>query len=183
MSGAEREIENSVDQSLHRLDLVHAIRDTLFMMWMDSAPKEERDKASDRMNAVLQTLVNSVRKHLADKDMGALSVRIDKTLDELKTTAKELENNGYQRSARFIRACSHFMVTLARVAMSEGIKHYTSNVIERLMSEMMRRCKHFWARWSDEGLENILKIRLFRIVETDNYMKFWQGYIHAVIKR
>ncbi len=34
-----------------------------------------------------------------------------------------------------------------------------------------------------ERLENIIKIRLFRIIEPDNYMKFWQVYMHAVIKR
>ncbi|MGC8558104.1 MAG: hypothetical protein ACP5NC_03815 [Nitrososphaeria archaeon] len=72
------------------------------------------------------------------------------------------------------------MVTFARVAISEG-KRIPSNAIERLMAEIMRRC--IWARWSDKGLENILKIRLFRIVEPDNYMKFWQSYIHPVVRR
>ncbi|MDG7048442.1 MAG: ISH6 family transposase, partial [Nitrososphaerota archaeon] len=143
-----------------------------------------RNQISGMMKAMLQTLVNSVRKHLADDNMGALSLRIDKMLDELEMTAAELERKGYQRAARFIRGHSHFMVTFARVAISEGrMIPYTSNAIERLMAEIMRRCKHIWARWSDKGLENILKIRLFRIVEPDNYMKFWQGYIHAMIKR
>ena len=92
-------------------------------------------------------LVNSVRKHLADEDMDALSLRIDITLDELKMTAAELEPNGYQKAAGFIRAYFHFMVTLARVALSEGrMIPYTSNAIERLMAEIMRRCKHIWAR-------------------------------------
>lgn len=184
VSDAEREIENNVDPSAHQLDLVHAVRDTLYMMWMDSAPKEERDQISGRMKEMFHTLVNSVRKHLADKDMDVLSSRIDRTLDELEMTARELERSGYQRAARFIRAHSRFMVTFARVAISEGKRiPYTSNAIERLMAEIMRRCKHIWARWSDKGLENILKIRLFRIVEPDNYMKFWQSYIHPVVKR
>ncbi|MGC8558103.1 MAG: hypothetical protein ACP5NC_03810 [Nitrososphaeria archaeon] len=41
----------------------------------------------DRMKAVLQALVNSVKKHVMDKDMGALSSRIDKTLSELEALA------------------------------------------------------------------------------------------------
>jgi hypothetical protein len=76
------------------------------------------------------------------------------------------------------------MVTFARVVISEGMMMpYTSNAIEMLMAEIMRRCKHIRARCNDKGLENILKIRLFRVVEPDNYMKSWQGYIHPVTRR
>ncbi|MDG7044690.1 MAG: hypothetical protein JRN02_04875 [Nitrososphaerota archaeon] len=71
---------------------------------------------------MLQTLVNSVRKHLANYDMGDLPLRIDKTLDEQEMITVELERNGYQRAARFIRA--RFMVTFARVAISEGRIYY-----------------------------------------------------------
>mgnify|MGYP001626248738 CR=1 FL=1 len=53
---AEREIENNADPDTHQLDLVHAIRDTLFMMWMDNATKNERDRISDRMKEILLTL-------------------------------------------------------------------------------------------------------------------------------
>lgn len=73
---------------------------------------------------MLQTLVNSVRKHLANYDMGDLPLRIDKTLDEQEMITVELERNGYQRAARFIRGHSHFMVTFARVAISEGRIYY-----------------------------------------------------------
>ena len=118
ISDAEREIENNVDPSAHQLDLVHAVRDIPFMMWMDGAPKEERDQISSRMKEMFHTFVNSVKKHLADEDMDALSLRIDRTLDELELTAAELERSGYQRAARFIRAHSHFMVTFARAAIS-----------------------------------------------------------------
>ncbi len=58
---------------------------------------------------------------------------------------------------------------------------YTSNAIERLMGEIMRRC--IWARWSDRGLENILKIRLLRMVEPKKYKEFCQCYIHPVVRR
>ncbi|MDG6927323.1 MAG: transposase [Nitrososphaerota archaeon] len=135
------------------------------------------------MKTILHALVNSVKKHLVDKDMDAISLRVNKTLEELEAMAGELEKSGYQQAARFIRAHSHFMVTFARIAISEGRAIYTSNAIERLMAEIMRRCKHIWARWSDNGLENILKIRLLRIVEPDNYMNFWQSYIHLLIRR
>ncbi|MGC8593891.1 MAG: hypothetical protein ACP5LF_06370 [Nitrososphaeria archaeon] len=39
VSDAEREIESDADPDTHQLDLVHAIRDTLFKMWMYNATK------------------------------------------------------------------------------------------------------------------------------------------------
>ncbi|MGC8558102.1 MAG: hypothetical protein ACP5NC_03805 [Nitrososphaeria archaeon] len=42
VSDAEREIENNVDTYIHQLNLVHAIRDSLFMMWMEQRRKGTR---------------------------------------------------------------------------------------------------------------------------------------------
>ncbi|MGC8593892.1 MAG: hypothetical protein ACP5LF_06375 [Nitrososphaeria archaeon] len=39
-----------------------------------------------------------------DKDMNALSLRIDKKLEEYEAVAEDLEKEGYERAARFIRA-------------------------------------------------------------------------------
>lgn len=70
---------------------------------------------------MFHVLVNSVKKHLAYEDMDILTLRINRTLDEPEMAAAELEGNGYQRAARFIRAHSHFMVTFARIVISEGM--------------------------------------------------------------
>ncbi|MGC8569505.1 MAG: hypothetical protein ACP5LW_05825 [Nitrososphaeria archaeon] len=52
-------------------------------------------KGPGGMKEMFHTLVNSVRKHLADKDMDALSLRIDRTFDELEMTTRKLERSGY----------------------------------------------------------------------------------------
>jgi len=90
--------------------------------------------------------------------MNALSLRMDKTLDELEAVAEDLEKEWYERAARFIRAHSQLMVTFERVALEGRIIPYTSSTIENLMGEIMRRCKHIRARWNNKGLENVLKI-------------------------
>ncbi|MDG7043783.1 MAG: hypothetical protein JRN19_02030 [Nitrososphaerota archaeon] len=115
---------------MHACSEIYTVRDV-------DGSKEERDQITCRMKVIFHMLVNSVKKHLADEDMDALPLRIDRTLDELEMTAAELEGNGYRRAARFIRAS--FMVTFARVAISEGERiPCTLNVIERLMAEIMR---------------------------------------------
>jgi len=122
VADAEREMENNVDPSSHQLDLVHACSDKYTVRDVDG-PKEERDQIACRMKVIFHMLVNSAKKHLADEDMDALPLRIDVTLDELEMTAAELESNGYRRAARFIRGS--FMVTFARVAISEGREYLT----------------------------------------------------------
>jgi hypothetical protein len=44
------------------------------------------------------------------------------------------------------------MVTFAKLATMGIDVPYTSNIIERVMGTISRRCKHIWARWSTNGL-------------------------------
>ena len=80
------------------------------MMWMDNATKYERDKISDRMEGIL-TIINSIKKHMVDKDMNAFSLRINKTLNELEVIGNDLEKDAYERATKFIRAHSQLMAT------------------------------------------------------------------------
>jgi hypothetical protein len=85
VSDAEEEgIQDNLEHGDAQLDLVHAVKDTLFRMWMDGATKNEREEVSEGMNEVLYTLVNSVKKHLKDGDMKRLSKRIESTIRFLK---------------------------------------------------------------------------------------------------
>ena len=70
------------------------------------------------------------------------------------------------------------MVTFAKLTTIGLYIPYTSNVIERMMGEIAKRCKHKWAHWSTEGLENMLWILLTRYTDTDLYEAFWKQYIH-----
>ena len=179
ISDAEEEIPFYMPHSDLQLDLVHAVRDSLFRMWMDGSSREERQKLSNDMKRILYILVYSVEKHLEDGDKKAISRRMKSTIRELEQLADTLEGRGYIKTAAFIRSHARFMVTFAKVALERGIRiPYTSNAIERLMGEVSKRCKHKWMSWSTKGLENILTILLIRYAEERFYRAFWHSYIH-----
>lgn len=75
------------------------------------------------------------------------------------------------------------MVTFAKLAMEDIIIPYTSNVMERLMGEVARRCKHIWAHWSTNGLENLLQIILVKYCSPEFYHEFYNAYIAGLYNR
>src|SRR5487761_864130 len=180
VSDAEEEIPQNMAHSDVQLDLVHAVRDSLFRMWMDGASKKERDELSKEMKRILYTLVNSVKKHLEDHNKKRLSQRIDSTIKELLKLSRKMKRRGYLKTSLFIKSHSRLMVTFAKIALSKGIRiPYTSNAIERLMGEISKRCKHKWMHWSTKGLENMLWILLVRYTDPEFYHgRFWNEYIH-----
>lgn len=180
VSDAEEEIPENVAHSDQQLDLVHAVKESLFRMWMDGAGKEERDQLSREMNRILYTLVNSVKKHLEDRNSKRLSQRIESTIEELSGLAKMMKRKGHLKTWLFIKSHSRTMVTFAKIALTKGIRiPYTSNAIERLMGEISKRCKHKWMHWSTKGLENMLWILLVRYTDPSFYReRFWNEYIH-----
>jgi len=179
VSDAERDMNLSLQGDLERqLDVLHGIKETLFKLWGEGMGKEERDRVSSSMNRALFALVGSVKKHLADGNKRRLRRRIAITLKKLYGIAKRLKGEGYITAARFIAKNAALMVTFAKLALEGKIIPYTSNVIERLMGEIAKRCKNRWMHWSTEGLENMLHIVLVRYTNPKLYKKFWKAYIH-----
>ena len=181
VSDAEEEIPQYIDHSQVQLDRVHAVKDSLFRMWMDNSTREEREKLSEEMDRILSTLVNSTKKHLKDSNKKRLSKRIKNTLSELENIASRLEKKGYQKTSQFIRKHAVQMVTFAKIALTSNVRiPHTSNAIERLMGEISKRCKHKWAHWSTTGLENMLWIVLVRYTNPRLFKAFWNRYIHPI---
>ena len=175
---AERSLHLNLEYERRQLDLVHAVKDSLYKLWAEGMNKQEREAVSVEMKQLLYTLVNSVKKHLEDGDEEALKRRIESTVKGLITLAEDLKMKGYPRTAAFIKSNAKFMVTFAKLALKNIQIPYTSNVIERLMGEISKRCKHKWMHWSTEGLENILQIILVRYTNPEFYKQFWKTYIH-----
>ena len=70
-------------------------------------------------------------------------------------------------------------MTFARLAV-EGVKvPWNSNIVERLMGEISKRCKHKWMRWTTKGLEAILNIILVRYTSEERYQRFKQEITKA----
>ena len=175
---ADRGIRLNLDYENRQLDLVHAVKDSLYKLWAEGMGRQEREAVSVEMKQLLYTLVNSVKKHLEDENEEALKRRIECTVKGLITLAEDLKKKGYPRTALFIKSNARFMVTFAKLALKNIRIPYTSNVIERLMGEISKRCKHKWMHWSTEGLENILQIILIRYTNPQFYKQFCKTYIH-----
>ena len=174
---AERSMHLNLEYERRQLDLVHA-EDSLYKLWAEGMGRQEREAIGVEMKQLLYTLVNSVKKHLEDEDEEALKRRIEDTVKGLITLAEDLKLKGYHKTAAFIRSNARFMVTFAKLALKNIHIPYTSNVIERLMGEISKRCKHKWMHWSTQGLENILQIILVRYTNPQFYKTFWKTYIY-----
>ena len=175
---ADRGIRLNLTYETRQLDLVHAVKDSLYKLWAEGMNRQEREAVSVEMKQLLYTLVNSVKKHLEDDDTEALKNRIESTVKGLIALTEDLKLKGYPKTAAFIKSNAKFMVTFAKLALKNIHIPYTSNVIERLMGEISKRCKHKWMHWSTEGLENILQIILVRYTNPQFYQQFWKTYIH-----
>ena len=46
------------------------------------------------------------------------------------------------------------------------------NPVERLMGEVSKRCKNQWMRWTSEGLEALLQLRLVKYADPAYYESF-----------
>jgi len=163
-----------------QMDLIHTFRATSYKLWQDSKLSlDDRRAILKELEAALYTLKNSVRKHLRDGNVQALRDRINLTVDTLKKLAKRLLKLGCYKAAEFIRQFSNTAVTFARLAVEGEKVPWNSNIIERLMGEISKRCKHKWMRWTTKGLEAILNIILMRYTSEEKYEKFKQKITKA----
>jgi transposase-like protein len=140
----------------------HLVSDVRFYLWSAGLPKEQRKEIVNKLKAILETLHNSVNKHLADKNFERLNCRISWALSKLEGLSRELLLDGLDTVARFVRNAANYLVTFARLALKETCIPITNNLIERLMGEIAKRIKHKWMHWSTKGLENLLNILLAR---------------------
>ena len=156
----------------------HCVGDVRFYLWNAGLPKEVRKEIASKLLGILETLHNSVNKHLADKDFERLKWRISWTLLELDKLSGELFLDGLDTVARFIRNAANYLVTFARLAVKETCIPITNNLVERLMGEIAKRVKHKWMHWSTRGLENLLNILLARYCNRGVYKEMKEKYLN-----
>ena len=71
-----------------------------------------------------------------------LKKKINEALDKLKEFNQYLDKLGCKETAKFIKKHSHHIVTFALQATKGKQIPWNSNIIERLMGEIQKRCKH-----------------------------------------
>jgi len=73
-------------------------------------------------------------------------------------------------------------VTFAEAAIEGFEVPWTSNPVERLMGEVSKRCKNQWMRWTAEGLEALLQLRLVKYADPSHYQLFLDELLQGSTK-
>jgi len=173
ISDAEPGLKNTLSSGDRRyqLDFIHFINDIGFNLWkesdLDLKTRKDMKKWAEK---IIYKLKNQVEKYANDKE--TLKMKINECVDKLKEFNEYLDELGCKDTAKFVKKHSNFIVTFAILA-TEGQKiPWNSNIIERLMGEIQKRCKHKWMRWTTQGQESILNLILVRYTNPENYEEF-----------
>jgi transposase-like protein len=173
VSDAEPELKNALTtaERKHQLDFIHFIRDIGYQLWKDNKLKlDTRKKLKKLAEEIIYTLKNQTKKYKGNKK--TLKKKINQAVDKLKEFSKHLQELGCEKTAKFVKKHSNHIVTFAILAKEEKNIPWNSNIIERLMGEIQKRCKHKWMRWTTQGQESILNLILTRYTNPQNYTKF-----------
>ena len=135
----------------------HFVKTTMYYLWKEQYPKEERMKIKKEISRIISTLKNSVKKHRIDSDFARLKWRIDKTKEELLPIANELlSRNKSSNAAKFILRTAD-KVTLFAELTTRGIQiPDNNNHVENLMGIVGQRVKKNRQSWTDKNLNIML---------------------------
>jgi len=175
VSDAEESLVDAFETSYrsHQLDLIHVGRTLGYKLWKDGTFSLETRKAiaSDVTNDLFH-LKNSVALHAPRNERLAIRERIDQTLENLSKEAWRLEQQDSPKAAAYLRKWAEATVTFAELALEGQEVLWTSNVVERAMGEISKRCKNQWMRWTESGLESLLWLNLVRYADSEQFAAF-----------
>ena len=167
----------------HQLDLIHVGRTLDYNLWDDGVfSLEQRNEIVSEVIDEVFHLKNSVAKHRPEEEFAAIRRRIARTTERIEKTAWQLDKFGSEKAARYLQRWLPSIVTFAEQAIEGFEVPWTSNPVERLMGEVSKRCKNQWMRWTKEGLEAILNLRLVKYANPDHYREFFDDLLNRSIK-
>jgi len=102
----------------------------------------------------------------------AIRERIDQTLENLGKEAWRLERQDSPKATAYLREWAEATVTFAELALDQQQVPWTSNVVERAMGEVSKRCKNQWMQWSEAGLESLLWLNLVQYADPEQFAAF-----------
>ena len=172
------------DQSrVHQLDLIHVPQTLEYKLWDDDVfSKDQRDEIIAEVSEEVFHLKNSVEKHRPEAEFEAIRTRIARTKERIDKTAWQLSQAGSKKAAEYLWRWIPSIVTFAEQALEGFEVPWTSNPVERLMGEISKRCKNQWMRWTREGLEALLQLRLVKYADPDHYDEFFDELLNRSTK-
>jgi len=171
------------EHSDHQLDFVHVGRTLDYHLWDDGV--FSLDQRTEIVSEVIEEvfhLKNSVAKHRPDEEFAAIRERIARTTERIEKTAWQLDQYGSEKAAGYLRRWVPSIVTFAEAAIEGFEVPWTSNPVERLMGEVSNRCKNQWRRWTADGLEALLNLRLVKYTDPAHYQSFFDDLLQRSIK-
>lgn len=171
------------DTREHQLDLVHVGQTLGYNLWDDGVFSLERrtEIVAEVIDEVFH-LKNSVVKHRPEEEFAAIRERIARTTERLEKTAWQLSQYGSEKAAGYLRRWLPSIVLFAEQALEGFEVPWTSNPVERLMGEVSKRCKNQWMRWTAEGLEALLQLRLVKYANPEYYRSFFDELLQRSTK-
>ena len=159
------------DDKEYQLDFIHFVRDIGYNLWKDNKLSlNERKEILKEIEGIIYKMKNQIYKYEDNEDL--LKEKINECVDKLKKISKNLIELKCFNASKFIKKHSNNIVTFAIVKTEGKDVPWNSNLIERLMGEIMKRCKHKWMRWTTEGQEAILYLILTRYTNPQYYEEF-----------
>lgn len=79
---------------------------------------------------------------------------IVRTTERIEKTAWQLSQYGSEKAAGYLRWRLPSIVTFAEQTFERFEMPWTSNLVERLLSKVSKRCKNKWMRWTSDRLED-----------------------------
>ena len=173
VADGEPELKNKLTtgKRKYQIDYIHFIRDIRYNLWKDNKLNlDTRKNMVKKAEKIIYKLKNQIDKYKDNKKI--LKEKINKAVDKLKQFSEYLYELGCEKTAKFIKKHSNHIVTFA-ILQTEGKNiPWNSNIIERLMGEIQKRCKHKWMRWTTQGQESILNLIITRYTNPQNYTEF-----------
>ena len=167
----------------HQLDLVHVGRTLDYNLWDDGVfSLDQRTEIVSEVIGEVFHLKNSVAKHRPEEEFAAIRERIARTTERIEKTVWQLDQFDSEKAAGYLRRWLPSIVTFAERAIEGFEVPWTSNPVERLMGEVSKRCKNQWMRWTREGLEAILNLRLVKYANPDHYREFFDDLLNRSTK-
>jgi len=161
-------------------DHVHVPRTLRFDLWSDGMKDgKERRKILKTAVGLLAHLRNSVKLHLPKGEKEAVEHRIKQTIKEMRRLATLLANDGWNTGAEFLRRVCIQVTTFATLALQGIVVPWHNNLVERLMAEVSKRCKHKWMSWTSRGGQALLTLLVVRTVEPDTHEEFWKRKLYG----
>lgn len=161
-------------------DQVHVPRTLTYALWEDGLGRgEEQQGFVQTAVGLLAQLRNSLSLHPPKGETAEVEHRIQQTIKEFRRLATRLWNEGYRRAAIFLRRSAVAVTTFATLALKGIVIPWHNNLVERLMGEVSKRCKHKWMRWTSRGGQALLALLIVRTVEPDTHDEFWRRKLYG----